>query len=224
MTGAADAIAPDATPEPPPSRRAHIHRRSDVLLELAIVTAGVLIALSVDTVRVWRAHQSLAAEARATMLSEVTQNKKALEQALASLGPTQKMYIRALRDARARLTGKRADSGDINGSVSLAPLSSAAYTTAEITGALAYMNYDDVRHFAAVYEAQRIYQSLQEQIAIDVWVVGTPVMFGGDLSRARPQELEAWTRGLEQVLAKLLALHGFGEGLRQSYDGILKPQ
>jgi len=222
MTGSADAIPPDAAPEPPPSRRAHILKRSDLLLELAIVTAGVLIALSVDTVRVWRAHQSLAAEGRATMLSEVSQNKKALEQALDSLGPTQKMYIRALRDARARLTGKRADSGDVNGSVRLAPLSSAAYTTAEITGALGYMKYDDVRRFAAVYEAQRIYQSLQEQIAIDVWEVGTPVLFGGDLSGARPQELEAWTRGLEQLLAKLLALRGFGEGLRQSYDGILK--
>jgi hypothetical protein len=224
MTESADVIAPDAAPEPPPSRRAHILRRDGLLLELVIVTAGVLIALSVDTVRVWRAHQSLAAEARATMLSEVAQNKKALEEALASLGATQKVYTGALRDVRARLTGKRVESGDVNLSVRMAPLSSAAYTTAEITGALGYMKYDDVRRFAAVYEAQRRYQSMQDQFALDVWAILTPMMLGGDPSGARPQELEAWKRGLEQLLAGLMTLNAFGEGLRQSYDGILKPQ
>ena len=224
MTESADVIAPDAAPEPPPSRRGHILRPGGLLLELVIVTAGVLIALSVDTVREWRAQQSLAAEARATMLSEVAQNKKVLDEALPSLGATQKIYIGALRDARARLAGKPGDSGDVNLSVTMAPLSSAAYTTAEITGALGYMDYDDVRRFAAVYDMQRRYQSLQDQIAIDVWAVATPVLFGHGLSDARPQELEALTRGLEQVLARLLTLHGFGEALRQAYDGILNPR
>jgi hypothetical protein len=222
MTESEDELAPGAAPNAPPSHRAHKFSRSGVLLELGIVTAGVLIALSVDTVRVWRTHQSLAAEARATMLSEVAQNKKVLDEALASLGATQKTYVRALRDARAKLNGRRGDSGDFNMSVNMAPLSSAAYTTAELTGALGYMNYDDVRRFADVYDAQRRFQSLQDQIAIDEWQVGTPVLFG-DLSGARPQELEAWTRGLEQLLAKLLTLRGFGEGLRLAYGGILKP-
>src|SRR2546423_15667076 len=108
MSESAEAIAPNPTSKPP-RHREHIFTRSGLLLELGIVTAGVLIALSVDTVRVWRTHQSLAAEARSQMLSEVAQNKKALEQVLASLGGTQKTYIRALRDARGRLDGKRPD-------------------------------------------------------------------------------------------------------------------
>jgi hypothetical protein len=228
MNGPADAPAPAPAPyagaEPAPSRRTLLVRHSGLLLELGIVTAGVLIALSVDTVRVWRAHQSLAAEARATMLSEVEQNRKALADAMASLGSTQKTYIAALRDARGRLAGRPADTSDFNMNVQMAGLSSAAYATAEITGALGYMNYDDVRRFTSVYEAQRRYQSLQDQIALELWAVATPVLFGGDLSGARPQELEAFARGLEHMLARLLTLQGFGEGLRQSYEMVLDPK
>jgi hypothetical protein len=223
MSVSADALASGPASEPP-RHRGHIFTRSGLLLELGIVTAGVLIALSVDTVRVWRTHQSLAAEARSQMLSEVAQNKKALERVLASLDGTQKTYFRALRDARGRLAGKAADTGDFNMSVSMAPLSSAAYTTAEITGALGYMNYDEVRRFADVYEAQRRYQALQDEIAIGEWEIATPVMFGGSLLASHPRELEAWTHSLEQLIAKLLSLHGFGEGLRIAYVGILKPQ
>ena len=45
--------------------------RKSALLELVIVVAGVLIALSVDTVREWRNERALAAEARANLLSEI---------------------------------------------------------------------------------------------------------------------------------------------------------
>ena len=56
--------------------------RKSALLELVIVVAGVLIALSVDTVREWRNERALAAEARANLLSEIGENKQDLDSVL----------------------------------------------------------------------------------------------------------------------------------------------
>jgi hypothetical protein len=188
------------------------------LLELLVVTAGVLIALSVDTLREWRSERSLAAEARTTMLAEIAENRQALEDNLPALRATQQVYLGVLRDARARRAGQPVDaSGDVNMNFTMVPLSTAAYATAEITGAVGFMTFNDVRRFAAVYEAQRRFQEMQDRFARDVYAVVAPAMFGGDLSGARPQDLDTWVRGLEQLLAGLQMLAEFGEGLRQGY-------
>jgi hypothetical protein len=230
MTESATGGTPSAAPEPPqsqpsgPGGRREILSRSSLLLELVIVTAGVLIALSVDTVRQWRAHESLADEARATMLAEVAQNKSALDEALTALGATRDTYTRVLGNARERLAGKPVEEGNVNLNFKPAVLSKAAYTTAEITGALGYMRYEDVRYLATVYEAQARFASLQDQLLLDIGEIVMPLMFGRDISDAGPQQLEEWARGLETLLARMLMLQGFGEGLRLAYAGVLSSQ
>ena len=220
---------PEASEEPaaPLSGRSYqsrFMRRGGLLMELVIVTAGVLIALSVDTIREWRGHQALAAEARATLLSEVAANRQMLEGAFKELDAAQKLYMKLLEDTRTAIAGTPFPDQDFNLSVRPAGLSRAAYATAEITGALAYMNYDEVRGWTAVYDTQQAYQSAQDQFQVDLWNVSIPILYGVDLSAATPQELEAVKRGMQQLLAGLMAQRSLGLALRFTYDAVLKAQ
>ena len=53
------------------SRQPRVYSFRWFLLELATITAGVLIALSVDSVREWQQHRSLVRQARATIAREI---------------------------------------------------------------------------------------------------------------------------------------------------------
>jgi uncharacterized protein (DUF3084 family) len=57
----------------------------EAAVHLAIVTAGILIALSLEGLREWREHRSLVNEARANLLSEIRDNRKEVAAAVGAL-------------------------------------------------------------------------------------------------------------------------------------------
>src|SRR5690348_13673367 len=61
----------------------HVPRKAitslkELLRELAIITAGILIALSFEGLVQWRHHRELVREARANILSELRENQREL--------------------------------------------------------------------------------------------------------------------------------------------------
>ena len=129
--------------------------RKSALLELVIVVAGVLIALSVDTVREWRNERALAAEARANLLSEIGENKQDLDKVLQRFDRAEAEFRKGHAAATNLLAGRPLGIDSLNFGFEMAELSAAAYATAEITGAFAFMDYADVREFSSLYDLQR---------------------------------------------------------------------
>lgn len=196
--------------------------RKVALIELGIVTAGVLIALSFDGVRGWMDHRSLATEARATLLAEIRENKKELDGILENIGRHQDNYRQAYTAAQNLIAGKPLGTNEINIGFGVAQLSAAAYATAEVTGAFSYMEYEDVRRFAGVYDLQAKYDALQDQGLTHVATVSGPLLLADDPSGVSRAELEEWKRQLQAAIGALDLQRQMAVRLSGSYAEILE--
>ncbi len=81
--------------------------RKRILLELFIVTAGVLIALLIDSLVEWNRYRVLVNEARATLAREMADNGREVEQVLATMADRDKRIETALRFANEMLAEKK---------------------------------------------------------------------------------------------------------------------
>ena len=187
------------------------------ILELVIVAVGVMIALSVDTVREWRANDRLAADARANILNEIRENAARLDNLL----PQVQRHVQEHRDLHARLVnvlGGKPMEGEVRLNYTGAGLSAAAYQTAEITGAFRYMDYDEVRRYSGLY-------ALQAQLTGENMTQGrsplAPLMLrpAGELSRP---ELEAVISDIAQGFARLNGQTQTATRLKRAYADALK--
>ena len=196
--------------------------RRGALIELAIVTAGVLIALSFDTVRQWRANDALAAEARANLLNEIGQNKKQLDLTLEQTEKNQKDFMSAHSRIQDVLAGKPLGEANINLNNRIANLSGAGYQTAEITGAFGYMGYEEVRKFAGLYDMQARYVRLQDEAVGSLSQVGAPIRLAGGPDKLSRPELESVKAGLERAIGQLDVQWQIGKILTEVYARALK--
>ena len=195
--------------------------KKGALIELAVVVAGVLIALSVDTVREWRGHQALATEARANLLNEVRQNKKELDNTLENFGKHQENFRKMYGAVQNLLADKPIGTNSLNVGFGVANLTSAAYATAEVTGAFAYMDYAEVRAFAEVYDIQRKYDEMQEQSMMHVAALSGPLLLAGEPTNENRTDLERMSIQLQNAVGQLGIQKQVGDGLTTAYAKLL---
>jgi hypothetical protein len=122
-----------------------IHSWKDFSLQLITITAGVLIALSLEGVRESIRDRALVREARENIAREIADNKKEVDGELAGIDERRKNLQAALRFADELLKTKHTSLQKLNLGSSLAELSAASWQTAERTGALAHMEYSEVQ-------------------------------------------------------------------------------
>jgi hypothetical protein len=104
--------------------------------QLATITAGVLIALSVDRVLELRRQRSLVREAHAAIAQEIQANLRDLEEALPALDQHQRDLAQALRFADDLIRRGKTDVHSLRFALSMASLTRASWQAAERTGAL----------------------------------------------------------------------------------------
>jgi hypothetical protein len=127
------------------------------MLEAMMIAFGVLLALSLESWHEHRKQQALAREALDNIHAELTRNAQRIEGAL----PKQRVVAEALQAF--------ADSLEAGGEpqvprLALYPplLSTAAWSTAMSTQALAHMEFQTVQGFASFYEMLRWLDRLEE--------------------------------------------------------------
>src|SRR5215469_209146 len=109
----------------------------DIVLHLAIVTVGILIALGLEQAVEWYHHRELANEARETILSELRNNKNTLDRQLANFPKFRADAVKAYR-----FISDYKDHGKTNiqwtgAFYYSAPLRTTSWSTAQTVGALA---------------------------------------------------------------------------------------
>jgi hypothetical protein len=193
------------------------------VVHLAIVTAGILIAFSFEGIRSWIEHRSLVNEARANLLSEIRDNRKEVAVLVDSLTEVRHDLEHASDVARAlreRTNGAPGDAPTLRFNYRLAQLGTASRTTAEVTGAFGYMDYDEVKRFASVYDLQSAFVRTQDRVvsgglsafaAVQLW----------DPARTTPGEIEDWTRQIRLTYAAVAAEQQIGGALVRAYDELL---
>jgi hypothetical protein len=193
-----------------------IQSLKDFLIALATITAGVLIALSLEGLLEWNHNRRLVREARETVTREITDNKKEVDGILASAAARQNDLDNALRLANELLNSKKSDIRHVNLGTSIAELSSAGWQSAERTGALTHMDYAEVQKYAGLYELQNLFAVQQRQV-LGRLASALAVLGAGDPHTAAPRDLELFRQHVLGLRADLIIERQLGQGLSEAY-------
>ena len=172
------------------------------LTELLIVTAGVLIALSVDSLRGWNKDRQLVEQARRTITLEIAENRADVERVMAGSETRQKDLDNALKFVSEMLATRKSAMHEITVNTEVADLSSAAWQSAERTGALSHMRYDEVQRYSRLYAVQELYIAQQRQSLRRI-TTALAFLAEGDPTAASPEDL----RGFRQEVRALIGEH-----------------
>lgn len=148
-----------------------LHGFWEFLLHLFTITVGLLIATQIESCVEWRHHVHLAEEARIALRAEIENNLKDLR----GIQPGLKVWrdqidadLAALKriqehpnDPAAQHTSLAVHSGGVT-------LDDTAWRTAQSTGALAYMPYEEAGRYTNIYEAQSTLQAMEDKPMEDV--------------------------------------------------------
>src|SRR6266850_3385673 len=183
----------------------------EALVHLAIITTGILIALSLEGALEWSRHHELVGETRTRLRDEIRGNQESVQIVLKSLAPAKTRFVHAI-DVVNNLSSpdalKQAESifkpegGSLISGISWAYFNTAAYTTAEVTGAFAFMEYSETIKYADTYDLQALYSRMQDGIEKDLLagaMLGTSL-----LAKPTPTEIEDVKRQLRVALGGIL--------------------
>lgn len=198
----------------------------DIAVHLAIVTAGILVALGLEQTVEWFHHRKLVAEAKENILSEIRDNKQELEKQMALLGKFRSTAVEALDFITdIRETGK-SKIHQLHLNLMDAQLHDTSWSTAQAVGALALMPYSNVNRYAAVYHRQADYlvaQGRTEEAGVEAYGVFSARNKFEKLSHS---ELEAERAKLMIMVSCLTVEIQDARGLDRSYENLLagKPE
>jgi hypothetical protein len=188
---------------------------------LGLVILGVLIALSFEGIATWREHRALVRDARANLMNEVRDNRNELAERLKEIPQETEQLGRAL-DVSIALRQQKTIDGQMGLGFKSADLQTASHATAEVTGAFALMEYDEVKMYASLYTHQDVFVKTQDQAKQDLTRALSGVSFLSRNEPASARELEDWSTAIRQALASLYIEGELGASLLKHYNSVLQ--
>jgi len=195
-------------------------------VHLLIVTAGILIALSLEGIVESVHHRTIVREAREIMRTEIETNGADLDTTLQRIELQREWLGKAIHvfDAKARGEKPKDEGLDYGLEHALnyraAQLHSAAHSAAELMDAFGYMDYREVGRYATIYDSQSRFMDAQVAAFAD----GTAA-FGWrqqrNLEAASTAGFATFADRLRQALGSLTVAGQFGVTLRKEYDSFL---
>ena len=205
----------------PPHRA--VSSLSQFFRELVTITAGILIALTLEGVVNWRHHRTLAREARANIVNELRENQRDLtkeRQDLQKMEQDGQVLISLVHQLE---TNRTTPIRQFQYAFTLAELHSTSWNTASATGALSFMPYTEVKRYTEVYDLQHAFTALQERaFAASLDVQGLATLLWRNPATLTTAELSDAERRLGIALADVAAMDEIAKPLNQRYDELLK--
>ena len=201
-----------------------IHSVKDFLLQLLTITIGILIALTLDGVVEWTHHHQLVHEAEANLAAEVRENQAEIKQGMQGLATSEQelrqmvALIHQLQQNRAVPVNNPTFNWTFN------ELHATSWSTASATGAVAYMDYPEVKLYTRVYDLQTEFMAVQNR-AFDsiVAVYGLGTLLQKDMKRVSDSELAGAERTLGLALANARVVESVGSALNEEYAKLSQP-
>jgi hypothetical protein len=192
------------------------------LVEITTIVIGVLIALSFDGAREWQHNRALAAEARATLVRELTENKSAVESDIKNAPTREKELKTALQFVKDVLRTGKTSIKTLGLNSVWGDLRRSSWTTAQQTGAFGHMAYGDVQKYAAAYDLQDLYQAQQRRSLEHLSDALVLVSAGIDPETAAKPDLEKFRDRLLTMSADLYMERQLAAQLAERYTKVLK--
>ncbi|HET9949168.1 MAG TPA: hypothetical protein VFQ22_09625 [Longimicrobiales bacterium] len=216
-----DTVSEPRPEEPEGALPARPRRSRGLFAELVVIVLGVLIALGLEGLRQWAADRALVREAHADIRREIMDNLAELDAVAADIEARDDALDDAVRFADELLERGFTDVDEISLGFDMAELSSASWESAERTGALAEMDYADVREYARIYEAQALLEE-QQRRSLDRLATASAILHAsGDPTRAAPEDLLAFREQVLGLRAELDLQQQFAERLQELYRAAL---
>jgi hypothetical protein len=194
----------------------------DFLHHMATIVVGILIALSLEALVEWRHEANQVKEAKASMESEIRDNRGDLTSMLASLPRTKSEIGRSLEtiDRMLERPDNQPRPDDAVGFTKVTVgLNSTARSTAEAIGALGHMDYAEVKRFAEAYEYQKEFMQLHARLE-ELYIVSG---LGDETALAKQTSagLQTWRQNLITTLKYVAAIGSKAKTLTDLYDKAL---
>ena len=223
-------LLPEPTPTPIPEEPMEIHAPEkpihslkDFFLHLLTITIGILIAMSLEGWMETRKHHKLVDVATANITKEITENKVALDGSLKNVDKQRKALENAFRFASDLLKTKKTDIHNIELGFAMPVPSSAAWKTAETTGALGHMGYPVVKKYAELYHLQDTYSRNVQQKLDRLSDAMSLLLAGEDPTKADAKDLEAFRTAVMKMMSTLQLEKDLGTTLSKAYQEALEP-
>jgi hypothetical protein len=142
----------------------------EFFLHLLTITIGLLIAVGIEGGVEWYHHHELAAEARATMTSEIRKNARTTNEAMDTIRSEQKTAkdsLAGLLKIQLNPNDPAASNLSLHIGYDTVDLDDTGWRTAQATGALAYMPYAESERFSTIYESEQAFLKAEEKLAED---------------------------------------------------------
>ena len=195
------------------------------LRELVTITAGILIALTLDGLLSWRHHRTLVREARANILNELRENQRDLAKERQDLQKMEQDGQTLISLVHQLESNRKTPVRHFQYTFSMAELHSTSWNTASTTGALSFMPYIEVKRYTEVYDLQRAFTALQERgFAASLDVQGLATLLGRNPATLTTAELSDAERRLGIAMADVAAMEQIAEPLNRQYEELLDPR
>jgi hypothetical protein len=189
----------------------------DYVFQFITVTAGVLIALFIDGLVDWNNNRELVAAAHAAIGREVADNLREIEGLPKSIASANGDIDNCLKFANDLLAKGKTDVSSLQLNFNLATLNSSSWLSADRTGALSHMSYDQVKEYAELYNLQGLFDTVQRR-AVDMVADSIAlVTSGSDPTKAGQQDLMKFREQLMRYRASLVVTEDLGETLTKAY-------
>jgi len=193
---------------------------ADYVFQLITVTAGVLIALMIDGLVDWKSTRDLVADARAAIRREVADNLKEMEGRPKAIQKVTDDIDNALKFATDLVSTGKTDINELNVRFDLATLNESSWRSAERTGALAHMPYDEVKQYYELYAFQDLFTT-QQRRAVDL-VTSAIVIAAEDPTKASKEDLMRFRDQLRSLKASVYVTDQLGTQLVEAYRKFLQ--
>lgn len=194
----------------------------DYLFQFITITVGVLIALLINGLVEWNNNRQLVEQARTTIRLEIEANLKEMEGFPGNVTRTASALGMASQFADELLATGKTNVRSLQLGFNLATLNSSGWQTAERTGALAHMDYDEVQEYSELYAMQRLFDE-QARKAIDLVASSTSLMASGlDPTTANADDLKVFRQHVRLLQSNLMVTQQLGDQLMKGYQEFLK--
>jgi hypothetical protein len=152
-----------------------LHNWRDFLIHLAIITIGLLIALSLEGCVEWQHHRHLVHEAEAGLHREIRSNAGSLQENLDGVRKEQELLQQDVAVLKKIIANPKVQNHDeMSIRFNIRGFDDVSWKTAESTGAFSYMPYAQAQEYSDIYDRQHDIDEAEHQAIRDTVISVAP--------------------------------------------------
>jgi hypothetical protein len=145
-----------------------VHGWRDFFIHLITITIGLGIALSLEGCVEWQHHRHLVHEAEASLQTEIGTNSKKLQEALQDVREERKILANDVAILNRIIANPKVPNQETPKiTFTLPSFNEVSWRTAQSTGALGYMPYEQAHEYSDIYDQQNEVYMAEHQAARD---------------------------------------------------------